>query len=431
MRRTLGWLVLVWMMSARPGLAQSILYNSTETRLTEDFAWIPYAFSSASFGLGFGVGASYSGWPAEESSLIGAATLGTKFSYNFALGASDLRVPGAKRLYVEPLLILGKYQDQFIYAGRNNPGFEGQRAGANDSDADHYVEATQWDNRAEVLFRYLLPVGHGRDENTIISRYVLKEGLLASGATGGASWNPMTSGRTYLKLTPQVREQTYANDDLNAPLRTLNLETAVERENWDFPFNPTRGSYQRVAYTRDFDSDEALGEWDLWEVDLAKVFNLGQTGIFRQQVLALNGWTAYTPSWETDSVDGQAVVTRRPPPYAGATLGGLTRMRGFEDNRFQDKAAIYYAAEYRVIPEWQPLRHITALEWADISYWQFVAFVEAGQVSPDWRIDDLHSDLHIDGGVGLRGMLHKAVCRLDVAVSEEGLRITAMYGHPF
>ena len=84
-----------------------------------------------------------------------------------------------------------------------------------------------------------------------------------------------------------------------------------------------------------------------------------------------------------------------------------------------------------MIPEWQPLRHITALEWADISYWQFVAFVEAGQVSPDWRIDDLHSDLHIDGGVGLRGMLHKAVCRLDVAVSEEGLRITAMYGHPF
>lgn len=106
-------------------------------------------------------------------------------------------------------------------------------------------------------------------------------------------------------------------------------------------------------------------------------------------------------------------------------------MRGFDDNRFQDKASIYYSAEYRIIPEWQPLKEFDALAWADISYWQWVLFLEAGQVAPNLNLSALHTDLKADGGVGLRGMVHAVVCRLDFAVSEEGLRITAMAGHPF
>jgi hypothetical protein len=85
----------------------------------------------------------------------------------------------------------------------------------------------------------------------------------------------------------------------------------------------------------------------------------------------------------------------------------------------------------RVIPTWQPLRGNDLLEFADISYWQWVPFIEVGQVAPSWNVSDLHSDLHIDGGLSLRGMLHKAVCRIDIAGGEEGARLTAMYGHPF
>lgn len=422
--------VMAWFLSV-PCFAQSIILQSDETRVLEEFSWVPYGFFSDSFGLGLGIGAGYSGWPAEESTVLGAATIGTRGSYNVAAGVSDLPVPGIRRLYVEPLAIFGKYQNQFLYFGQDNPGFENERAGSNESDPDNYVEATQWDNRVELAIRYLLPLGHGADPGRIVNRYVVREGLLESGASGGETWNPLASGRTTLTLTPQWREQTAENDDGSLPASTMNLEAELEYNNFDFPFNPSRGSLQRLSYKRDFDDDALLGEWELWTAELAKVFDLGRNGAFRQQVLAFNAWTAYVPTWEAENVDGRERVTRRPPLYDGAVLGGLNRMRAYEDDRFQDKAAIYYSAEYRVIPEWQPLRNIDALKIADISYWQWVLFVEAGRVAPSWNLSALHEDMKFDGGISLRGMLHNAVCRLDVAVGEEGARVVAMYGHPF
>ena len=411
--------------------AQSIVLDSHEERVFKDFNWIPYAFFSDSFGLGFGAGGAYSGWHEEQTSLLGAITLGTKGSYNIIASASDLRVPGFERLYVQPLLIFGRYQDQFLYIGRNNPGFEGQRAGANDSDYENYVPAIQNDYRIDLQFRYLLPIGHGDDQHDVVNRYVLEKGFLRSGETGGDSWNPLTSGRTYIYVTPQWREQTLEQDGLELPLETLNIEVALERDNREFPFNATRGSYQRVAYKEDFYDDAVLDKWNLWTFDYAQLFDLRANKRFRQRVIALNWWTAYVPTWETDTVDGEEVITGRPPQYDGAILGGLDRMRAFQDSRFQDKAAIFYSAEYRVIPQWQPLRQMQLLKWADIQFWQWVLFAECGQVSPTWSIPDLHDDLHVDGGFGLRGMIHKALCRLDFAFGEEGMRMVAMYGQPF
>jgi hypothetical protein len=423
--------VCAWALLAAPQApGQSTVLTADEVRLTDDFFWLPYAFYSGSFGLGFGAGFSFSGWPEETSSLLFAITAGTKMSYNIMASGSDIRVPGTRRLYVEPFIMLGRYQDQFIYAGRNNPGFEGQRAGSNDSDPENRVEVTQWDNRAEVAVKYLLPIGHGAADDAIVARYVVREGRVDS-PTGATSWNPLESGRTHLILTPQWREQTLENEDLNAPFRTVNLEAAVERDNRDFPFNPSCGSFQRFAYTKDYDSDDRFGGWEMWEAEVDKIIDLGAARFFRQQVIALSFWTADTPTWETETVDGAVLVTRRPPPFEGATIGGINRMRAYEDARFHDKAAIYYGAEYRVIPGWQPLRDIEILSWADIRYWQWVLFVEAGQVSPEWNVSDLNSDLHVDGGFGLRGMFNTAVCRVDFAVGDEGLRVNAMYGHPF
>lgn len=414
-----------------PAGAQSILLNADEDRLFEQFHWLPYAFYSGSFGLGFGVGGSYSGVPYEETSFLGALTLGTKGSYNLVAAANDLRMPGFKRLYVRPLFMFGKYQDQYLYAGQNNPGYEGQRAGANDSDVDNYLEVSQWDNRIDLEFRYLLPLGHGADRENIVNRYTLREGFLASGATGGTSWNPLASGRSSLYVTPQWREQTQDNEELRVPLETWNVDVTLERDNRDFPYNATHGSFQRLSYKKDFTDTEILGEWDRWTAEYSKVFNLGANKRMKQQAVVFDVWTAYVPSWEEETVDGVVSVTRRPPPYDGAVLGGLERMRGYEDSRFHDKAAIYYSLEYRVVPQWQPLRHSRLLEWADISFWQWVLFAEAGQVAPHWNVDDLHDNLHVDGGFGLRGMIYKALCRLDFAFGEEGSRVTAMYGHPF
>jgi hypothetical protein len=418
-------------MSCRQDVNRIDSVGSTRHCIFQDFNWMPYGFFSKSFGVGLGAGGAYSGWPAEETSVLGAITLGTKGSYNIVGSASDLRFPGVERLYMQPLLMFGRYHEQFLYIGRNNPGFEGQRAGANDSDQDNYIEATQNDYRVELDFRYLLPIGHGADGGNLVNRYIIERGFLSSGETGGTSWNPLTSGRTYLHLTPQWRWQTLERDGLELPLETYNVEIALERDNRDFPFNATDGSYQYLSYKKDFYSDAILDEWDLWTAEYSKLWNLGANKTFKQQVIAFDWWTGYVPSWETETVDGSEVISGRPPQYDGAILGGLNRMKAFEDARFQDKASIYYSLEYRFIPQWQPLDGLELLKWADIQYWQWVLFAETGQVSPNWNLSDLHSDLHYDGGIGLRGMIYKSVCRLDFAFGEEGMRMVAMYGHPF
>lgn len=423
-----GWIAAVVLLAGVTAQAQSVVLDRDEERVFEDFNWMPYAFFSESFGLGFGVAGVYSGWPQEQAAALGAATLGTKGSYNFVGAVSDYQAPGMPRLVVAPIFMLGRYQDQRLYIGRN-PEFGGERAGSNDSDPDHYVEATQWDNRAEVDFRFLLPLGHGRD--TIVSRYVIENGLLLKGASGGETWNPFSSGRTTLSLKPGWRKQTLEKDELEVPFETFNVEVALEYDNYDFPFNPTRGSRQRVSFKRDFDDDPNLGDWEVWTAELYKVFDLGSSARSYQRVLALGAWTAYVPTWETETIDGELRVTRRPPSFEGARLGGLYRMRGYENDRFQDKAAVYYTAEYRTMPTWQPLRDSGWLGRGRVKWWQWVVFAEAGQVAPSYNLDELHNDLHVDGGFSIRAMIHKAVCRLDFAAGEEGGRVTAMYGHPF
>jgi hypothetical protein len=389
--------------------------------------WLPYAFFSESFGVGFGVGGALNHVPEPESSLLGAVTVGTTGSYNVALGASQLRIPGLDRLFLYPMAVFARYKDQDLYVGTQNPGFEGERAGAHNSDPDNFLEADQWDNWAKLEMRYLLPFGDGKGE-PLINTYVVDNGILKHGATGGTSWNPLHSGRTYLLLTPGWRKQTLDNDNLTLPVETVNIKAGLLWDNRDYPFNPSRGSQLELTYQKDFTDEDDLGGWEAWFFQAEKVFNIGSNDRAGQRVFTLNAWTSYVPTWETDA-DGN--ILRRPPQNEGATLGGFYRMRGFESSRFQDKAAIAYTAEYRVIPDWQPLTEFRALDWAKLRYWQWVAFAEAGRVADEWDVDLLHEDMNLDAGFSIRGMFYQAVCRLDFAFSEEGTRIVAMYGQPF
>jgi outer membrane protein assembly factor BamA len=192
--------------------------------------------------------------------------------------------------------------------------------------------------------------------------------------------------------------------------------------------NPSEGSLKRVAYQKDFTDQDGLGDWEYWSLQLQKVHDFSSNEASPQRVIAFDFEMGYVPTWETDA---NGNVTSRPPQYEGATLGGLDRMRGFEGDRFSDKAGVYYGVEYRIIPRWQPLTKVQFLDWANIRYWQFAVFAEAGEVADSWGIEDLHSNMKIDGGISIRGMFYQAVCRLDIAISEEGSRVVAMYGHPF
>jgi len=105
-----------------------------------------------------------------------------------------------------------------------------------------------------------------------------------------------------------------------------------------------------------FDSDNS---WTVLQGEFDKYISLGATDTFRQRVLAFDFWTAYSPTLDVTS---SGEIRNGAPAYTGATLGGLWRMRAFPAQRFNDKAAIYYAAELRLIPEWNPFTEWPAVQ---------------------------------------------------------------------
>jgi hypothetical protein len=207
------------------------------------------------------------------------------------------------------------------------------------------------------------------------------------------------------------------------------LDFTVFWDNRDFTPNPSVGESVQAKLSRDFGWANSSNPWTAWLGEIDKYFSLGPSDTFRQRVIALDFWTAYSPSW---TVQPNGTITDQPPIYAGATLGGLWRMRAYPGMRFSDKAGIYYGAEYRMTPEWNPF---LKWEWLQqrlgVQWVQFVPFVELGRVSPQWNLGELHSAMKLDGGIGFRAMAKGLVVRIDVASCSEGLGVQMMVSQPY
>ena len=169
------------------------------------------------------------------------------------------------------------------------------------------------------------------------------------------------------------------------------------------------------------------------QIEFDKYFSLGPTKTFRQRVIDFDFWTAYSPTRDVQgAVNGEEIISNRPPAYAGVTLGGLWRLRAFPAQRFSDKASIYFVLESRMIPKWNPFNNWPWLQkYIGIDWLQFAPFVEVGRVAPSWNIDDLHTDMKWDAGLGLRLWAKGLVARIDTAVSAEGFGIAMMVSQPF
>jgi len=391
---------------------------------------VPYAFYNHSFGAAAGFVYGLNGVPQKQMSILATAIAGTNDALALYVIARDVEAPFLERLFLDSDFALSTFGKLQSYTD-GRPGYSDQRAGSNDSSYNNYIEGPGNDNLARVKFRYLLPMGSGRDE--VISHLVLDGGLLSEGRVGGSSWNPFVSGKTFLEMKPYWRSQSVRSDDRRVDRQTNGLEFSVFRENTDFPKNPSEGSTLRARYTRDWGLFDSTNPYDVIDVEFSKYFSLGPSKMFRQRVIALDFWSANVFSWDDYNTrnSGQAVY-HRPPPYAGAMLGGLWRMRAYPTSRFNDQAAVYYALEYRVIPEWNPFAKI---EWVrkylDIAWWQWVPFFEAGRVAPRWTVDELHRKMQWDAGLGIRAMAKGLTVRIDTAVSNENWGVQMMIGHPF
>ena len=223
--------------------------------------------------------------------------------------------------------------------------------------------------------------------------------------------------------------QVEGDDIEDTDLKTNGFEFSLYWDNRDFFANPSRGHSARFRVSRDFGWFDSSDSWTALQFELDKYFSLGATDRLRQRVIALSFWTSDSPTWEVAD-DGE--ISHRPPPFAGSTLGGLFRLRGFPAQRFNDKAAIHYAAELRLIPEWNPFNRWPWLQkYGGIQWLQFVPFVDVGSVAPTWRLDELHSDMKWDVGLGIRAWAKELVVRVDTAVSDEEVGVQMMVSHPF
>jgi len=392
-------------------------------------AVVPYVFYSDDLSLAGGIAGGTTGYFQDQLGLFGALMYTTNQSFGFFFKQTNLKMPLGDRLFLNTEGYITRYTKYREYIGRDLLLVK-DGAGSNDSDKDDYIRGKGWNNRIEPTLSYVLPIGVGADYP--INTYILDQGILTEGATCRGSWNPFKSGRTFLDITPFFHWQNF-NDSKN-PLKEFDsngLAAGIRYDNTDFYINPTKGSAQRFEIRRDLDFLDSNNQWTALELEFNKYFSLGECSWFKQQVIALDFWTAYSPTMKYNREDGLLIAKDAPPDYYGANLGGLQRLRGYHERRFHDKAAIYYCAEYRVIPSWQPLKDINWLRPLDIDWWEFALFAEAGRVAPKWSFSTLNSDLKFDGGVSLRVMAFKSIGRLDFAVSDEEYNIIAFIGHPF
>jgi hypothetical protein len=392
---------------------------------------VPFAFYNQSFGGAGGFVYGGAGWPQKQATVLATVIAGSNSALAFYGLARDVQAPYFNRLFLDADLALSTFGTIYSYTN-GNPGYRGQQAGTNNSSDQNWIRGPGNDNIARVKFRYLLPIGNGKDQ--VISTYVVDNGLLVEGAQGGTSWNPFESGKTYFEVRPFWREQQVRSDWARLDKKTNGADFSIVRNNKDLPSNPTRGSYFRGRYTEDWGWFDSSTKYNVVEAEFSKYFSLGRSDTFKQRVLALDFWTANSPSWDnfTTNHNGQRVYERA-PAWAGATLGGLFRMRAYPNARFHDQASIYYAAEYRMIPEWNPWTNMPMVQkFLGIAWWQWVPFVEAGRVASDWDLATLHSSMKWDAGIGVRALAKGIVIRIDGAVGNAGNWGVQMFvGQPF
>ncbi len=377
--------------------------------------FVPYGFSSEAMGLVAGVAGGISGLPQEQNSLFATALVSNDGAAAAYLFFNDYQFSRIPRLFLDSAVGLGEFPQQRAYLD-TSPSQNKPPAGSNDSSANDFFKAEGFSNWIEFDFKYVLDIGDGA--YTPINTYTLSNGLLVGGASGGGVFNPFKSGRSYVQLKLFHQDRDYDEVNTATQLRTTGVGVSYKYDNTDFQINPSTGSVIEFGVKHDPGNHSDVG-WTLGEIEYSQYFKLTPGDKVEQSVIAIDVWAAHTFSEDPS------------PHYMGATLGGLYRMRAYPIERFHDNSAIYYSAEYRVIPESDLLRQISFLDFANLQWWSMAVFVEYGRVAPEWDLDELHSSMKRDLGLSMRLMASQDITRLDMVWSRDDTAVWLMYGHPF
>lgn len=380
---------------------------------------LPFFFHSDLMGWTGGVYLRTVDWiqrDAEFDFVLFGSLDGTRYLYH---QTRDYRMPGLPRLYFEPTLMVGHFAELRGWTDRpDDRRFAGEGdefPGHNDSDEKAYMVVDGEDVWLRGAFRWLLPWAAGADPAPLRPR--LAGGRLADPPVSGAHWNPLRSGRTFLELEPFLREQ--------AGQRVAGATISLTRDNRDWEDDPSAGSWTRLLWRRDPGAFGSDAPWSVLEADgrIYRVLGGGRDPF----VLALNAWTGASPTWNDEHLeaDGARSVLHRPPSFAAPALGGDTRLRAYPQNRWNDRAFLYYGAELRKRFDAGGLAR-----W-NIHWLQAVLFAEAGRVADAWDPSELHQDMKPSAGVGARVFFTDIVLRVDMAWGEEGALVQMFMDQAF
>ena len=110
---------------------------------------------------------------------------------------------------------------------------------------------------------------------------------------------------------------------------TNGLEFNLFWDNRDYPGNPSAGNALILKLTRDWGLGSSSGSWTSFSTEYDHYVSLGTIRGFRQSVLALDFWSAFSPSWES--------LTR---PRSGTITPRLSVRRKPEAGMFQRRAPL-------------------------------------------------------------------------------------------
>ncbi|PIB15915.1 BamA/TamA family outer membrane protein [Vibrio rotiferianus] len=385
----------------------SLFLSHQSVAKEKDSAFVPFYFSTETLGSTIGLAGVAKGVGQPQAALFGMGLYSEKDSYVGFLSAFNYALSS------NLLFSTQMYQARF----NDNPYYLGDQ-GSNGSSTEDKTITNGDEENYKLEFKFLLPWGNVREHGLLGAFQPIRDVSFAS---------PVESGVSSIIFTPfySSRELDIYNDKKE---EATGFSLTFDWDNRDSVRNTTRGSHTSFDLTTGAESLQSEDLWLKWEFQNSQYYSLGPLGDwFDQQVLAFDFYTADTPTW--NQCDG--TVCSRPPEQEQVRLGGLYRLRGYTAGRYHGRSAIHYSAEYRVLPDWQPLDDIPLINYYDLPWWQWVAFVEVGRVADNYDLKTLHEDMKWNVGGAVRFQVEGIVVRAEMAKGADEGTFRVMINQPF
>ncbi|WP_406610530.1 hypothetical protein [Agarivorans sp. JK6] len=261
-----------------------------------------------------------------------------------------------------------------------------------------------------LTFRYLLSESH---------QQAYKAPLL------GLPTTHEYTARTVFEVEPFYRSRDFRSDYVsNVEGRTAGVQFTLDHDARNYAPSPNAGHHSYARLIRDWGNAERASYTRL-EAQQVNYFDLGNTSWTRQQSLSLTAYISDIPTWDKNDPNSQ------PAWFAQSVLGGGDRMRGYADDYFNDRSALFYAAEYRMIPSWQPQTSAPFIRNYNFPWWQFAVFAEMGKVEDQLDIAKLHQNMNWSAGFGARIFIENIVARADLGFSKDDSIFRFTVNQPF